>query len=110
MLTCGDAEVLSHDGQTSPAHPFEVALKHLGGPLLPDQRGAHSVFDDVMDAALTAMSGAEYVIVDLSNNRGGYDAISRRLASRFTDEAFAAYTTQVPGNGVPARAKQTRFD
>ncbi|MAI89092.1 S41 family peptidase [Ponticaulis sp.] len=64
-----------------------------------------AVFDDVMDAALTAMSGSEYVIVDLSNNRGGYDAISRRLASRFTDEVFAAYTTQVPGSGVPARAR-----
>lgn len=64
-----------------------------------------AVFDEVMDAALTAIADSEFVILDLSNNRGGYDAISRRLASRFTGQAFEAYATEVPGTGVPARER-----
>jgi len=64
-----------------------------------------AVFDEVMDAALTAMADSDFVILDLSNNRGGYDAISRRLASRFTDQAFEAYATEVPGTGVPPRER-----
>ncbi|MEQ9315432.1 MAG: S41 family peptidase, partial [Henriciella sp.] len=63
------------------------------------------VFDTVMDDALAAMSNSEFVILDLSNNRGGYDAISRRLASRFTDQAFDAYLTHVPGSGVAPRMR-----
>ena len=73
------------------------------------------VFDGVMDKALSAMTDAEYVILDLSNNRGGYDAISRRVAGLFTDERVAGYTTEVPGTGIPPRtrwvepAKGTRY-
>ena len=65
-----------------------------------------AAFDEVFDEALTAMDGAEAVILDLSNNRGGYDAISRRLASRFTDAPFEAYTTRAPSSGVPARKRE----
>lgn len=64
-----------------------------------------AVFDEVMDAALTAMADSEFVILDLSNNRGGYDAISRRLASRFTDQAFDAYLTYVPKSHVLPRKR-----
>lgn len=39
--------------------------------------------DAVLDEAMTAFSGASAVIVDVSNNRGGYDTISRRIAARF---------------------------
>ena len=63
-------------------------------------------FDAVMDEALGAMADAELVILDLSNNRGGYDAISRRVASRFTEEAFNGYQTYVPGTDVPTRMRQ----
>lgn len=72
----------------------------------PEFRDAEfEVFDAVMDEALMAMSGSEFVILDLSNNRGGYDAISRRVASRFTDEAFDAYISYVPGSGVAPRMR-----
>ena len=64
-----------------------------------------AVFDQVMDEALTAMQDAEAIIVDLSNNRGGYDAISRRLASRFAASTFDAYSTRVPSSGLPARMR-----
>lgn len=63
-------------------------------------------FDAVMDEALLAMADAEFVILDLSNNRGGYDAISRRVASRFSDAAFNGYQTYVPGTNVPTRMRQ----
>ncbi len=63
------------------------------------------VFDEVMDEALHTMRNAEFVIVDLTNNRGGYDAISRRLVSRFTDDSVVAYRTFVPGSGVPPRPR-----
>lgn len=63
------------------------------------------VFDGVMNEALVEMSDSEFVILDLSNNRGGYDAISRRVASRFASETFDAYTTEIPGSGVPARTR-----
>lgn len=64
-----------------------------------------AVFDEIMDRALAQMQDAEFVILDLSNNRGGYDAISRRLAGRFTQQRFVGYTTHVPGSGVPARER-----
>lgn len=63
------------------------------------------MFDEVMDEALASMQDMEFVIVDLSNNRGGYDAISRRLVSRFADESVVVYETLVPGSGVPARPR-----
>ena len=47
--------------------------------------------DAVLDEAMAAFSSAKAVIVDVSNNRGGYDSISARIAARFTDEARLAY-------------------
>ncbi len=54
----------------------------------------------VLDEALTAFAGARAVVVDVSNNRGGYDTISRAIASRFTDRPLAAYAKV----GVGAKA------
>lgn len=64
--------------------------------------GAQEVaaFDAVFDEALTAFEGLDRVIVDLSNNRGGYDKIARRIASRFADTAFTAYTMDTDRDGV----------
>ena len=47
--------------------------------------------DAVLDEAIAAFAGAKAVIVDVSNNRGGYDTISRRIAGRFTDQSRLAY-------------------
>ena len=52
---------------------------------------------DMLDDALTRFADHQAVIVDLSNNRGGYDAVTRAIAARFTDEAFLGYRVSVPG-------------
>lgn len=60
-----------------------------GEPTLAEERGALRA---VLDEALTSFQGARAVIVDVSNNRGGYDAVARDLAARFTDTRRLAYT------------------
>lgn len=52
---------------------------------------------DILDNALIEFAGHQAIILDLSNNRGGYDAVTRALAARFTDEAFLGYRVSVPG-------------
>jgi len=54
----------------------------------------------VLDEALAAFAGAKAVIVDVSNNRGGFDTISQRVAARFADQPRVAYSKV----GVGARA------
>lgn len=56
-------------------------------------------FDRVMDQALAAFEGADAVIVDLSNNRGGWDRVAKALPGRFADSAFTGFTTQARGSG-----------
>lgn len=53
--------------------------------------------DAVLDEALAAFAGAKAVIVDVSNNRGGYDTISQRVAARFADQPRLAYTKVAVG-------------
>lgn len=53
--------------------------------------------DAVLDEALAAFAGAKAVIVDVSNNRGGYDAISARVAARFADQSRVAYAKVAVG-------------
>ncbi|MEZ5945486.1 MAG: S41 family peptidase [Hyphomonas sp.] len=57
----------------------------------------HALFDD----ALMAFEDTDALILDLSNNRGGYDAITRAIASRFTDAPFDAYTVRTEWDGAP---------
>lgn len=58
--------------------------------------------DAVLDEALTAFAGVKAVIVDVSNNRGGYDTISRAIAGRFTDQPRVAYSkVAVGGRATP---------
>ncbi len=57
----------------------------------------------VLDEAMTAFTGAKAVIVDVSNNRGGYDAISRRIAARFTDQPRLAYSKVGVGAKAPSQ-------
>ncbi len=56
-------------------------------------------FNRVMDEALAAFQGADAVIVDLSNNRGGWDRVAKALPGRFTDTGFTGFTTQARGSG-----------
>ena len=56
-----------------------------------------AALDTMLDEALTGFADADAVILDLSNNRGGYDAVTRALAARFTDTAFLGYRVSVPG-------------
>lgn len=57
-----------------------------------DDGDDRAVLDAVLDEAITAFAGAKAVIVDVSNNRGGYDSTARAIASRFTAESHLAYT------------------
>lgn len=56
-----------------------------------------AALSDILDDALTRFSGHQAIILDLSNNRGGYDAVTRAIAARFTDQAFLGYRVSVPG-------------
>jgi carboxyl-terminal processing protease len=58
-------------------------------PPLADERRALKA---ALDEALTSFQGARAVIVDLSNNRGGHDAVARDIAARFAAEPHLAYT------------------
>jgi len=57
--------------------------------------------DAVLDEAMAAFSGARAVIVDVSNNRGGYDTIGQRIAARFAAQPRAAYAKVPVGGKVP---------
>lgn len=57
--------------------------------------------DAAMDEAFGAFVGAKAVVVDVSNNRGGYDSISRRIAARFTAQPRVAYAKVPVGAKAP---------
>ena len=57
-------------------------------------------FDRVMDAALSTFEGFDAVILDLSNNRGGWDQVAKALPARFTDSAVTGFTTVARGSGL----------
>ncbi|NMO14287.1 S41 family peptidase [Pyxidicoccus fallax] len=48
--------------------------------------------NEALDEALKSFHHARAVIVDVSNNRGGYDVIGRDIAARFTSREARAYT------------------
>lgn len=54
--------------------------------------GDPAALDAALDDALQAFDGAKAVIVDVSNNRGGYDAIGLRIAGRFADHSRLAWS------------------
>ena len=59
-------------------------------------------FDRIMDEAFAAFAdaGVKGVILDLSNNRGGWDKIAKAIPARFTDEAYVGFTTVTRGSGL----------
>lgn len=60
-----------------------------------------AALDAMLDEALTEFEGLDAIILDLSNNRGGYDAVTRAIASRFTDTAFNGYSVRTDQDGPP---------
>ncbi|MHA7632840.1 S41 family peptidase [Corallococcus sp. M7] len=61
-----------------------------------------AALEPALDEALTAFAGADAVILDVSNNRGGYDAVARAVAERFTARPVRAYSKWATGaKGVP---------
>ncbi|WP_221029804.1 S41 family peptidase [Actomonas aquatica] len=54
--------------------------------------------NSILDLALTELNGVEEMIVDVSLNGGGRDAVSRAIAARFTAAPVTAYTKH-PGDG-----------
>ena len=56
--------------------------------------------DRLFDDAFSTFEGMDAVIIDLSNNRGGYDEIARRIAARFTAEPFLAYSVTAKDSGI----------
>lgn len=67
-----------------------------------------AVLDAALDEAMTAFVGARAVVIDVSNNRGGYDAVSRRIAGRFTDRAQVAYVKRPFGADAPPQTIEMR--
>ena len=50
------------------------------------------MLDAALDEAVASFQGARAVIVDVTNNRGGYDGIAQHIAGRFTETRRLAYT------------------
>jgi carboxyl-terminal processing protease len=46
----------------------------------------------VLDQAIAAFQGARAVIVDITDNEGGLDQLGQRIAGRFADRPYFAYT------------------
>lgn len=54
-----------------------------------------------LDEAFASFQGLDAVIVDLSNNRGGWDRVAKALPGRFTEQAYVGFTTKSRGSGLP---------
>ncbi len=59
-----------------------------------------AALDAALDEALAAFDSADAVIVDLSNNRGGWDRVAKALPGRFTDQGFPGFTTVSRASGL----------
>ena len=84
-----------------------LAVVTMGG-FDPEDDEALAPLDAALDAAMGAFAEARAVIVDASNNRGGYDLVSRRIAGRFTDRPRLAYAKRGWNSGEPAQAVEVR--
>lgn len=70
-----------------------LAVMTMGG-FDPENDQDTATLDTALDDAMEAFADARAVVVDVSNNRGGYDLISLRIAGRFTDQPRVAYAKQ----------------
>jgi carboxyl-terminal processing protease len=51
-----------------------------------------STLDAALDEAMAAFQGTRAVIVDISNNDGGFDSVAQHIAGRFAERPALAYT------------------
>lgn len=84
-----------------------LAVLTMGG-YDPEDDEAMAPLDAALDQAMTAFAGTRAVIVDASNNRGGYDAVSRRIAGRFAYQPRLAYAKRAWGSGESAQPVEVR--
>ena len=70
------------------------------GAFDPEDDAATAPLDMALDEAMAAFAGTRVVVVDVSNNRGGYDSVSRRIAARFADRPRVAYLKRGWGAGT----------
>lgn len=54
-----------------------------------------------LSEAIKSFKGYEAVIIDLSNNRGGFDQVAREIAAHFTNEPFEAYSVRTDWSSPP---------
>lgn len=59
-----------------------------------------AALNTALDEAFASFQGLDAVIVDLSNNRGGWDRVAKALPGRFTNHAYVGFTTQTWGSGL----------
>lgn len=59
-----------------------------------------AALNTAFDEAFASFQGLDAVIVDLSNNRGGWDQVAKALPGRFTNQAYVGFTTQSRGSGL----------
>lgn len=59
-----------------------------------------AALNTALDEAFAAFQDVDAVIVDLSNNRGGWDRVAKALPGRFADQAFTGFTTASQGSGL----------
>lgn len=59
------------------------------------------LLDHYLSEAIKSFKGYEAVIIDLSNNRGGFDQVARGIAAHFTNEPFEAYSVRTDWNSPP---------
>lgn len=59
------------------------------------------LLDYYLSEAIKSFKGYEAVIIDLSNNRGGFDQVARGIAAHFSNEPFEAYSVRTDWNSSP---------
>lgn len=59
------------------------------------------LLDYYLSEAIKSFEGYEAVIIDLSNNRGGFDQVARGIAAHFTNEPFEAYSVRTEWDSPP---------
>ncbi len=78
-----------------------VTMGGFGGD---SEREDAALLDTALDQAMADFATARAVIVDVGNNRGGYDLVGRALAARFADRPRVIYTKTAVGSDAPPQA------
>src|SRR5690606_30673414 len=85
-----------------PAITYGLLSSELGYLALSSFDGSVKGFEDGMDEALEAFSGAAGLVVDVRGNAGGFDPLAQYVAGRFADEERLYMTVRKrngPGHG-----------